>query len=324
MRILFMTATRIGDAVLSTGLLDHLLRRHPGASVTVACGPAAVGLFEAMPRLERVIAVEKRRLRLHWLALWREVAATRWDVVVDLRGSFLSAFLRARTRHVLRGRRGGDHRVAALGALFGLDPPPLPVVWTSEAHRAKAAHLIPPGPPVIGLGPTANWPGKVWEPRRFVALFDRLAAADGPLPGARAAVFAGPGPAERSMAEPVLAALPRGRTIDLAGKLSLAEAAAALSRCALFVGNDSGLMHLAAAAGAPTLGLFGPSPPEQYAPLGPRSAFVCTPETVEELTGRPGYDHRTTGSLMGTLSVESVYTAASGLLARLPAPLAAQ
>ena len=69
-----------------------------------------------------------------------------------------------------------------------------------------------------------------------------------------------------------LAALPDA--VDLAGRLTLPEAAGCLRRCAVFVGNDSGLMHLAAAAGAPTLGLFGPTPASEYAPAGPRAAAV--------------------------------------------------
>jgi ADP-heptose:LPS heptosyltransferase len=97
----------------------------------------------------------------------------------------------------------------------------------------------------------------------------------GPLPGARPVVFAGPGAVEAEMARPVLAALPGA--IDLAGRLSLPEAAACLARMNLFVGNDSGLMHLAAAAGAPTLGLFGPSPADEYAPSGRRAGFVVAP-----------------------------------------------
>ena len=49
MNILFISATRVGDAVLSMGLLDHLIRDHPDARVTVACGPAAAPLFDAVP-----------------------------------------------------------------------------------------------------------------------------------------------------------------------------------------------------------------------------------------------------------------------------------
>jgi heptosyltransferase-3 len=323
MRILFVTATRIGDAVLSTGLLDHLIRAHPGARVTVACGPAAVGLFAHVPGLEHVVAMEKRDFHGHWWSLWAASVRTRWDLVVDLRGSALSWLLRARARAVMRGGRRPGHRLAQLGAVLGLDPPPLPVVWIAEADRARAAMLLPPGPPVIGLGPTANWRGKVWAPERFVALFDRLAGAGGALPGARVAVFAGPGEAEAAMAAPVLAALPRGRTIDLAGRLTLTEAAAALARCALYVGNDSGLMHLAAAAGAPTVGLFGPSPPEEYAPCGLHTAVARTRVPMAELIAAPDYDHRTTGSLMGSLPVEDVVEAASAVLAR-AAPAAAQ
>lgn len=74
------------------------------------------------------------------------------------------------------------------------------------------------------------------------------------------------------MVAPLLAALPEA--IDLAGTLTLPEAAACLARSALYVGNDSGLMHLAAATGVPTLGLFGPTPAAEYAPAGRRAAAV--------------------------------------------------
>ena len=85
------------------------------------------------------------------------------------------------------------------------------------------------------------------------------------------------------MAAPLLAALPEA--IDLVGRLSLPEVAACLARCALFVGNDSGLMHLAAAAGTPTLGLFGPTSAAEYAPAGPRGAAVLSKsDRMEDLS----------------------------------------
>ena len=65
MRVLFITATRIGDAVLSTGLLGHLVERYPAARFTIAAGPAAAPLFAAVPRLERLIVVEKKPWSLH-------------------------------------------------------------------------------------------------------------------------------------------------------------------------------------------------------------------------------------------------------------------
>jgi ADP-heptose:LPS heptosyltransferase len=117
---------------------------------------------------------------------------------------------------------------------------------------------------------------------------------------------------ERPQAAPLLAAIPDNRRIDLAGGVDLLTAAAALKRCALFIGNDTGLMHIAAASGIPTLGLFGPSPISQYAPWGGRTATVRSAQPPEAMFG-PGYDHRTTDTLMDGLSVDAAEAAARRL-----------
>lgn len=296
MRILFITSNRLGDAVLSTGLLDHLLRTYPRARFTIACGPVAEGVFARMPRRARTLVLEKRRFDLHWLGLWRRVVGTWWDLVVDLRGSAVGYLVPARRRVVLRGGRRAAHKTVQLAAALGLKPPPLPVCWIGDSDRMRAAALLQGPGPWVGLGPTANWSGKIWPPERFVALFQAVTAG---MPGARAVVFAGPGEAERALAAPVLAALPDA--VDLGGLLSLPEASACLVRCVLFVGNDSGLMHLAAAAGTPTLGLFGPSPAREYSPAGRRTAFVVAP-------GPEG------AAAMEDLSVDAALAAARGLL----------
>jgi ADP-heptose:LPS heptosyltransferase len=298
MRILFITATRLGDAVLSTGLLDHLLRTHQQARFTVACGPVAQGAFTRMPRLERLIIVDKKRFDLHWLTLWAACAGTRWDMTVDLRGSALTLFLWSGSRAIMRGGRRPGHRLTHLAGALGLATPPLPVAWTDAADTRTAGTLLPTGRPLIGLGPTANWIGKIWPAERFVALFEALAAD---LPGARAVIFGGPGAAERQAAAAVLAAIPGA--VDLVGRLTLPEAAACLSRCALFIGNDSGLMHLSASTGTPTLGLFGPTPASEYAPAG-----ACT--AVAEADGPAG------AAPMEALSVAVAHRAAAALLQR--------
>ncbi len=281
MRILFVTATRIGDAVLSTSLIDHLVRAHPGARFTVACGPAAAGVFARMPGLEQLIVVAKRRWSLHWLALWAQVVGRRWDLVVDLRASALAWTLWAGSRAVGKGGRRPGHRLSHIGAVLGLDPAPLPVVWTAPEDERRAATLLPGGPWLV-LGPTANWARKVWPVERFVEVARALTAPGGTLEGARIAVLGGPGLEEAAMACPMLAALPGA--VDLVGVLSLPEVAAVLRRAALYLGNDSGLMHLASAAGAPTLGLFAPSNAAEYGPCGPRAVAVQAdgaPFTVE-------------------------------------------
>src|ERR1700694_1390218 len=302
MHILFVTATRIGDAVLSTGLLSHVVERFPGARFTIAAGPVAAPLFEAVPRLERLVVLEKRRGGLHWLGLYARAVPRRWHLVVDLRGSVLAWMLRAGERRVMAKGDAGEHRVRQLGRLFDLDPPPGPVLWTAPRHERAATVLVPPGAPVLAIGPAANWRGKQWRAERFAELALRLTATAGPLPGMRVAVVAAH--QEREQAEPLLRAIPRDRRIDLVGTVDLLTAAAVLRRSALFIGNDTGLMHIAAAAGAPTLGLFGPSPVNQYAPWGRHTAVVRSKQPPETMFG-PGFDHRTTDTLMDGLSIEA-------------------
>ena len=330
MHILFVTATRIGDAVLSTGLLSHVVERYPGARLTIATGPIAAPLFEAVPGLERVLVLRKRRWSLHWLALYARALPRRWDLVIDLRGSALAWMLRAGERRVMAKGDAREHRVRQLGRLFGLDPPPGPVLWTAPRHERAAEALLPPGPPVLAIGPAANWRGKQWRAERFAELARRLTAPNGllpggPLPGARIAVMAAAH--ERAQAAPLLSAMPPGSmagdapggvpggVVDLVGKTDLLTAAAVLRRCALFIGNDTGLMHIAAAVGTPTLGLFGPSPVEQYAPWGRCTGFVRTELPREAMFG-PGFDHRTTDTLMDSLTVEMAEAAARQLWRR--------
>lgn len=319
MRILFIGPTRIGDAVLSSGLLHHLSCTHPDARLTVACGVPAAPLFAAVPNLERLLPMTKRPHGRHWLDLWRRVAGTRWSLVVDLRRSPLPWLLAARKRALApRPRAAGEHKVVSLGRTLGLgDAPPAPHLWTKSEDESAADRLIPAGGPVLAIGPTANWKGKTWRAEGFVETVARLTAAQGEeaiLPDARVAVFGGPG--EREAAAPVLDGIPDSRRIDLVDRVSLPVVAACLTRCALYVGNDSGLMHMSAASGTPTLGLFGPSRPELYAPWGPRGAWVRTPESFEQLIGRPGYDHRTTGTMMDSLSSDTVVDAAVALWQR--------
>lgn len=314
-RILFITATRIGDAVLSTGVLGALHDRFPEARFTIAAGPAAAPLFAEMPRLDRLIVLRKGPLARHWWRLWLQTVTTPWSLIVDFRRSAMRYLLFSRRRLVIGPDRPGVHKLVQAAAMLGLeDAPPRPRLWLGQQHMRDAARLIPSGAPVLALGPTANWPGKQWPAERFVALTEMLTGPGGMMPGARVAVFAGPD--ERATAEQVIARIPADRLIDLAGTVDLLTAYACLSRCRLYVGNDSGLMHLAAASGVPTLGLFGPSKDEHYAPWGPHCAVARTPESFDEILAQPGYDRFSGKSYIATLSIDAVADAAVALLGR--------
>lgn len=313
MKILFITSTRLGDGVISTGALDHFIRQNPGAEVTVACGPLVTGLFEAAPGVTRIIPLKKEPYNLHWIKLGRETLGTKWDIVIDLRNSLLSRLLISKKKYIWGKQDRKKHKVEQVAEVIGVSPPPAPTLWFSAEAKAAAEKLVPAGAPVLAVGPAANWAAKTWPHENFIALIEKLTAENGILPFARIAVFAAPG--EEEVAYKVLNAFPADRRIDVIAKAKPVTAAAAIARCQFYVGNDSGLMHSAAAAGVPTLGLFGPSWPHLYSPWGRHTAWVATPKTFAQLTDYPGYDPKTAPCLMDGLSVETAFAAAEKLWA---------
>ncbi|WP_022701727.1 glycosyltransferase family 9 protein [Oceanicaulis alexandrii] len=313
-RILFITSTRIGDAILNSGVLQHLIDKHADARITVACGPLAAPLFRATPKVERVIVMKKQKGGGHWLSLWRQSVSQRWDMVVDMRGSLTSWFLWARKRYVKRPnpKAGVRHRVEEAADVLRLDAAPGTRIWLDAAAEARADRELPADRAVLALSPAASAVFKEWPTERFAQLALRLTAPDGVLPGAAIALFGGPG--DEARAQAVAEGLGERTVIDLTGKLDLVEAAACLKRAALFVGNDSGLMHMAAAAGTPTLGLFGPTDERLYSPWGARACIVRAGDRFDEADRRSLAD-TSTQSLMGALSVEAAERAALALLA---------
>jgi ADP-heptose:LPS heptosyltransferase len=311
LRLLFITGNRVGDAVLSTGVLAHFLAERPGASVTVACGPLAAPLFADLPGLARIVPIVKAKRRRigHWIALWRSLSGQKWDDVIDLRSAFFAWTVRAERRWVCRAEKRHEHRVEELGRQLGVAPPPAPHLWLSPEREARAAALVADGRPLLAIGAGANWGGKRWPAERFAELARRLTAASGILPGARILVLGAD--SERDSVLPLLEA--GADPLDWVGDRDLLDVFALLRRTAMFIGNDSGLMHMAAAAGIPTLGLFGPSAEWRYRPWGPICAVIRTPESLEQLTGGAGYDYRSHRSLMTSLTVDRVTEAAEQL-----------
>lgn len=301
-RILFISSTRVGDAILSTGLLGHLIETYPDAKITIACGPAAEGLFEAVPNLERIVVLDKMVFSFHWLRLWAICGWRFWDVVVDLRNTPVSYLFMGRQHFRLHRKKDQVHRIHLLSNVLNMsDNPPAPTLWTADIHEEMAKALIPDGGPVIAIGPTANWQAKTWPADNFAELTTRLTGDDGLFPNGRIAVFGRDD--ERPMALRLIETIPEHQRLDLVGELDLLTVYACLKRCDFYIGNDSGLMHLAATSGIPTLGLFGPTQEIYYAPWGDQCAVVRTTIPFDEIFPKD-FDHKTSGSLMESLTVD--------------------
>lgn len=309
--VLFIAPNRIGDAVLATGALAYAQTLAAGP-VTIACGALPADLFRATPGLAALHKIEKRRDDGHWFALWRALRRERFDLAVDLRGTLLTYALSARRRIVNRKTSTVRHKIEELTALMDAPAALAPRVITDERARADADAAMGGAEPILALGAGANFIGKRWPPERFAAVARRLVSPSGPLAGARIALLGGP--EDRAIASEIAASLDADgvTATDLAGKLDLNACAALLERATLFIGNDSGLMHIAAAAGAPTLGLFGPSDERVYGPYGVRTRALRG--RAYEAIMAEGYMPHITRSLMEDITVDAAEQAASELL----------
>jgi len=313
MNILFVTSTRIGDAILSTGLLEHLRSQNALINVTIACGPSAAPLFDGFPGLKKIIVLDKMLLSMHWLRLWILTISTNWDIIIDLRNAPITHILRRRKRFTLSRNKDDKRRVEQISDVLNLKEVAAPRIWTNNYHNELAKELLPDGEKILAIGPTANWRAKTWPPEYFAELIERLTGSTGILSNGRILLLGRD--EERPMVQRLINSIPSEKLIDLIGRVDLLTAYACLKKSAFYIGNDSGLMHLAASSGIPTLGLFGPTKEELYAPWGENASVVRTAIPFGDIFPKR-FDHRTSESLMGSLTVDMVHDAAKILWIR--------
>ncbi len=283
-RVIVRAPNWLGDVVMALPALAAL-RQHTPGTLIVAVRPHLAALFEeeTAVRPDAIERVDPARER----AQLRDLNA---DTIVLFPNSFHSAWLARRsgirqrwgyrssgrrwllTRAVARPR-GHVHQVQyylelvrRLGIEAGDETPRLrPRPATLERTDALlSGHGISPGSRLVGLAPGAAYGyAKRWPPTRVAQLVVELTAR-GLTP-----VLVG-APADRETARAIESSLPKGVGVaDLTGRTTLRDLVGVLARCAAFVSNDSGAMHVAAAVGVPVTAIFGPTDERETAPIGP-------------------------------------------------------
>ena len=289
-RVLITRLRFIGDIVLTTPVVRSLRNAFPKAFIAYLGEKPAVSLLVHDPHLDEVIPYDPARPSiLEQARVVMELRKRRFDLVVDLFSNPRTAVLtflsgaptrvgldrRGRRRlYTIRVRDDGKPKSAVefhqqFVAALGLTPSPVSpyiVVSVEEGEKAQRylQNLVPgrmvrgPVPPLLGIHPGATWPAKRWFPERFAELADVVKARFG------ADVVLTGGPKDGEIVRRVVE-LARSE-VPVAGPLPLRQLAAVLQKCSAFITNDAGPMHIAAAVGTPTIGLFGPGEEDVWFP----------------------------------------------------------
>ena len=278
-RLLVMRSGALGDFVLTLPVLAALRARWPAAQVTVVGHPERARLAADAGLADEVLDADDPM----WSALFVDrgrAAAKLEQVLAGLDGVVCyTADPEGLVERGLRGlcagwaivhpalptgRHASAHLLAALSAVGIEAAECTPALRLSQRTRARGEELLrgTDGRPIVAVHPGSGSESKCWPWERFEAVARALVAERG------CRVVFTVGPADEHLL-PALESLALPQATVLRG-LDVVELAGALSHAACYVGNDSGVTHLAAALGVPTIAIFGPTDPAVWAPLGER------------------------------------------------------
>jgi len=308
-KILITRLRFIGDVVLTLPVIEALKNQYPDAELYYLAEKSVGEILVGHPDLEEVILLDRAAIEnipwykksLEHLRFINRLRNYRFDMVIDLFCNPRSALLTMATGAMirvgfdvrLRGiaynykiRRGASIRVVdayldslrTLGITIDKEVPRLPLLkderrWAAEWVRENA---LSQNAPLIGFNPGASWPAKMWQPDQFAGLADNV------IEMLNGQVLLTQGPGQGDLVRRI-SGLMKHRPV-IASLLPIRRLSALIEQCDAYVSNDSGPMHIAAAVGTRTIGVFGPSDPSIWFPYSeskghfsvkPDVAFCC-------------------------------------------------
>ncbi len=305
-KVLVISSNRLGDCILSSGINRFLKNKFKDAKVFFVCGPIPGDFFKFCKNIDKLIILKKKKFSLHWFYLWKLICFNYWDCVVDLRGTLISFFLFAKTRKVYTVR-SNLHKVEEISRLFS-DQDLSPEISLNEKNIENKSFLKliqkkALTKKLVIVAPSTNWIGKTWPIQNFCSLLKKLNKNT----HFKNSFFIIVGPKNEKKFIKDLLKLKNLPFFDLVGKTDLAEIFLIMKKSKLFIGNDSGLMHLSALADIPTVGLFGPSDSKRYHPWGTKTLVIKGPKSPNELMGHKEFNPKKVDSLMKDLKVDYVF-----------------
>jgi heptosyltransferase III len=276
--ILFITLSNIGDVIMTTPALEALHLAYPQATIDIVGDARSEIVFKHCQYRGELILKDKKKGWRGTLALVLKLRQKRYDIAVDLRSDGLLYLIRAKKKYGKLSNQASMHmhsvekHYATIQALVAPISSVHSKIWLSQQELARADQILAAhqGKRILALGLGANFQGKIWPVSHFVALaqalqhqFDLVLLLGNQQDAVLSAQFM------QGCQLPVL---------DCCGQLDLLSTAAVLSRANYFVGNDSGLGHIASAVGVASFTVFGVGQPHRYRPWGKNALWYQDPQ----------------------------------------------
>jgi len=282
-KILFVSLSNIGDAVMTLPTLIYLKKIYPSAKFDLICDMRSVEIFQSFPSINKIYIREKKGGIYYQLRFIRKIRQTNYDLAVDLKTDFLLWFLRAK-RKIRKVNNKSLHSVEKhfISICSNLKKIPDPKIYIPTKLQNNIKKVFPSNKgKTVALALGANSNHKVWPTKNYVRLLKllKIKFANIILIGSKN---------EMDKAQ-LFKKLYTKKVYDFCGKLTLLETASVIKKSDFFIGNDSGLGHIASAVNTQSFIIFGDGDPDRYHPWGNKSSWyqnnerdisLITPEKI--------------------------------------------
>ena len=282
-KILFVSLSNIGDAVMTLPTLIYLKKMYPSAKFDLICDMRSVEIFQSFPSINKIYIREKKGGIYYQLRFIRKIRQTNYDLAVDLKTDFLLWFLRAK-RKIRKMNNKSLHSVEKhfISICSNLKKIPDPKIYIPTKLQNNIKKVFPSNKgKTVALALGANSNHKVWPTKNYVRLLKllKIKFANIILIGSKN---------EMDKAQ-LFKKLYTKKVYDFCGKLTLLETASVIKKSDFFIGNDSGLGHIASAVNTQSFIIFGDGDPDRYHPWGNKSSWyqnnerdisLITPEKI--------------------------------------------
>tara|TARA_B100000787_G_C16178487_1_gene290389 strand:+ start:791 stop:1705 length:915 start_codon:yes stop_codon:yes gene_type:complete len=302
MNLLFISSNRLGDAIINIQVLNKFIRENPNIKVTIVSGALPMPLYEDYLNISSRVSFIKQNFNAHWIKLYLNLKKNKYDHIIDFRSSLISYFLNTKSRKIFKMKKT-DNIYEQIHRIFKTDIAQDYFIPISNKRLDSISEKN-----YACIAPFANWMPKEWPIKNYIKCCDVLFQQ-----GISKIYILGS--KEDSKRFYTLTNKFGTKLINKCGTNHLLNDYALLKKSSIFIGNDSGMMHLSAMAKAPSVCLFGPTNDKIYYPkLSSNSYLIRSNESYEDLTSNIPDLNSYDKSLMNDLSYDNVVEVIKSIL----------